>query len=71
MKTNEEPNAIKNETETVTKKLPELTDEDLEQVTGGDVRVHNSHPCTRLRRCAGDPVKIAQCQESNCPHGYK
>ena len=34
MKTNEEPNAIKNETETVTKKLPELADEDLEQVTG-------------------------------------
>ena len=34
-KTNEELNAIKEEVETVNKKLQELTDEELEQVNGG------------------------------------
>lgn len=35
MKTKEELNAIKEEVETVNKKLAELTDEELTQVTGG------------------------------------
>ena len=35
MKTKEELNAIKEEVETVSKKLYELTDEELAQVTGG------------------------------------
>ena len=35
MKTKEELNALKVEVETVNKKLAELTDEELEQVTGG------------------------------------
>ena len=35
MKTKEELNALKEEVETVSKKLHELTDEELEQVTGG------------------------------------
>ena len=35
MKTQEELNAIKEEVETLNKKLTELTDEELEQVTGG------------------------------------
>ena len=39
MKTKEELNALKEEVETVNKKLAELTDEDLEQVTGGGVLV--------------------------------
>ena len=34
-KTKEELNAIKEEVETVNKKLRELTDEELEQVNGG------------------------------------
>ena len=35
MKTKEELNALKEEVETVSKKLHELTEEELEQVTGG------------------------------------
>ena len=35
MKTKEELNALKEEVETVNKKLHELTDEELEQVSGG------------------------------------
>ena len=35
MKTKEELNALKEEVETVSRKLHELTDEELEQVTGG------------------------------------
>ena len=34
-KTKEEINAIKEDVETVSKKLQELTEEELEQVTGG------------------------------------
>ena len=39
MKTKEELNALKEEVETVSKKLHELTDEELAQVTGGGVLV--------------------------------
>ena len=39
MKTKEELNALKEEVETVSKKLHELTDEELEQVAGGGVLV--------------------------------
>ena len=35
MKSQEELNALKEEVETVSKKLHELTEEELEQVTGG------------------------------------
>ena len=35
MKTKEELNALKEEVETVNKKMRELTDEELEQVNGG------------------------------------
>ena len=37
MKTKEELNALKEEVETVSRKLHELTDEELEQVTGGNI----------------------------------
>ena len=37
MKTKEELNALKEEVETMSRKLAELTDEELEQVTGGIV----------------------------------
>ena len=39
MKTKEELNALKEEVETVSKKLHELTDEELAQVTGGYMKV--------------------------------
>ena len=38
MKTPEELKELKEEVETLNKKLAELTDEELEQVTGGDSR---------------------------------
>ena len=41
MKTKEELNALKEEVETVSKKLHELTEEELAQVTGGVVIVVN------------------------------
>ena len=37
MKTKEELNALKEEVETVSKKLHELTEEELAQVTGGNI----------------------------------
>ena len=39
MKTKEEPNALKEEAETASKKLHELTEDELEQVSGGGKRV--------------------------------
>ena len=39
MKTKEELNALKEEAETASRKLHELSDEDLEQVTGGGALV--------------------------------
>ena len=46
MKTKEELNALKEEVETLNKKLAELTDEELEQVSGGymTVQVEPSFP---------------------------
>ena len=43
MKTKEELNALKEEVETVSKKLHELTDEELEQVSGGVVLTDNPY----------------------------
>ena len=47
MKTKEELNALKEEFETVNKKLNELTDEELAQVTGGGPKLIPS-PLLRL-----------------------
>ena len=41
MKTNEELNALKEEVEALNKKLAELTDEELAQVSGGLVPGHH------------------------------
>ena len=41
-KTKEELNAIKEEVETVSKKLQELTEEELEQVVGGIIKISES-----------------------------
>ena len=41
MKTKEELNALKEEVETLNKKLAELTDEELAEVSGGQI-VHHS-----------------------------
>ena len=47
MKTKEELNALKEEVEALNKKLRELTDEELEQVTGGGPKLIPS-PLLRL-----------------------
>ena len=46
MKTKEELNALKEEVEALNKKLHELTDEELEQVSGGEFEphAHTEHP---------------------------
>ena len=43
MKSKEELNAIKEEVETVSRKLHELTEEEIAQVTGGVVRLVRTH----------------------------
>ena len=59
MKTKEELNALKEEVETLNKKLCELTDEELEQVSGGEDLVYcptcqckmpRKHTCMILMR---------------------
>ena len=54
MKTKEELNALKKEAEALNKKLHELTDEELEQVSGGgvDTRMECS-ACGRTRKWRG------------------
>ena len=44
MKTEEELNALKEEVETVNRKLHEMTDEELEQVTGGRMQTLETRP---------------------------
>ena len=50
MKTMEELKALKEEVETLNKKLAELTDEELAQVTGGVVRSTIDDPSGAGRR---------------------
>ena len=45
MKTKEELNALKEEVETVNKKLAELTAEELAQVSGGTANQGETLPC--------------------------
>ena len=45
MKTQEELNALKEEVETVSKKLHELTKEELSQVTGGIINDKDDQSC--------------------------
>ena len=54
MKTKEELNALKEELETMNKKLAELTEDELKQVTGGAITII----CTD-----GD---CANCAKTNC-----
>ena len=55
MKTKEEINALKAEVETLKKKLSELTDEELEQVTGGGPKLIPS-PLLRLLLSEEDKI---------------
>ena len=51
MKTKEDLEELKEEVETVSKKLHELTEDELEQVTGGDA----PSILTKLGLASGDP----------------
>ena len=43
MKTKEELNALKEEAETLNKKLAELSEEELKQIAGGSFRISEQH----------------------------
>ena len=60
MKTPEELNALKEEVETVSRKLHELTDEELEQVTGGvpTVRVKEDDVAVLNTTTASDALQV-------------
>ena len=53
MKNKEELNALKKEVETLSRKLRELTEDELEQVTGGQMML------TRLLAGTPDPVNFS------------
>ena len=56
MKTKEELNVLKEEVETVSKKLAELSDKELEQVTGGyaiDGKCPEGLECPSMAICPG------------------
>ena len=53
MKTKEELNALKEEVETLNKKLAELTDEELEQISGGDGRKRYDAKCKKCGSLVG------------------
>ena len=62
MKPKEELNALKEEVEALNKKLRELTEEELEQVTGG-ISSPGIFPLSLRKSDSEDPVVIA-CRSS-------
>ena len=60
MKTKEELNALKEEAETVSRKLHELTEEELKQVTGG-----NAGSDIEGLRFSGKPVPLPEAKSKN------
>ena len=68
MKTQEELNALKEEVETLNKKLAELTEEEFTQVRGGN-RVSDT---VCMGGCEGDPATIERCKSRGiiCGDGY-
>ena len=65
MKTKEELNALKEEVETLNKKLHELTDEELEQVSGG-----NSDQCDGCEYNRNGACRSYRTTGQHCPHGF-
>ena len=65
MKTKEELNAQKEEVETVSRKLHELTDEELAQVFGG-----NSKKCDGCEYNSNGACRTYGMMGTQCPHGY-
>ena len=69
MKTKEELNALKEEVETMNKKLSELTGEELAKVFGG---VYQKPPCQYANECKGSCMlpggKHSLCSTYRCPY---
>ena len=65
MKTKEELNEIKEEVEALNKKLHELTDEELEQVSGGD-----SKKCDGCEYNSNGACRSYGTMGTTCPHGF-
>ena len=65
MKTKEELNALKEEVETVGRKLHELTDEELAQVSGGD-----SKKCDGCEYSSNGACRSYGTMGTQCPHGF-
>ena len=62
MKTKEELNALKEEVEALNKKLAELTEEELAQVTGGNRGIWSAGAC--LEECGVDPAACSAAKEN-------
>ena len=61
MKTKKELNALKEEVETLNKKLHELTEEELAQVSGGhDPGIHTRHFIYPVVIETDDPITISE-----------
>ena len=58
MKTKDELNTLKEEVETLNRKLAELTDDELEQVSGGAILGYYDAIIDGLRRLHADPPYI-------------
>ena len=73
MKTKEELNALKEEVKTVSKKLHELTDDELDKVVGGDEDCVFGKPCL-CPKCGAPASAIYYFQteeysDISCEHG--
>ena len=66
MKSKEELNALKEEVETVSKKLHELTEEELAQVSSGG----NPKKCDGCEYNSNGACRSYGTMGTQCPHGY-
>ena len=70
MKTKEELSALKNEAEALNRKLAELSEDELEQVSGGDIVPDNGLDTVKLNdgiciHCGGQLMKLLDIQIPN------
>ena len=68
MKTKEELSALKKEVETLNKKLAELSEEELAQVSGG--RVDGTRRMRCFGDCYGNHYNCTNRGNGLCPYGY-
>ena len=71
MKTADELKELKEEVETLNRKLHELTEEELEQVTGGGrppKRPETEKKSTHYKKAAPGALLCPQCNQPRLPH---